>query len=66
MSVVTFDRTGQSGNIFYIMGMAIKAMKLEGRMNDAEQMTVRVTHSGSYEEALEIIAEYVDLVEVEQ
>ena len=61
---VMFDRNGESGNIFRIMGNATIILKLEGRAMDAQQMTTRVTHSGSYEEALEIIAEYVDLIDV--
>lgn len=63
MASVVFNRNGESGNIFHIMGKASIVLKLEGRTMDAKQMVTRVTHSESYEEALEIISEYVDLVE---
>jgi len=63
MSKVVFDRHGQSGNIFYILGMAYAALLKEERKPDAEQMCARVLECGSYEESLEIIAEYVDLME---
>lgn len=62
--MITFDRNGESGNIFFIMGEAIAELKVAGRENDAKQLYQRVINSGSYEEALEIIAEYVDIVEV--
>lgn len=60
---VTFNRTGRSGNIFYILGMAYAALELEDRKPDAQQMMARAKASGSYEEALKIIAEYVELEE---
>ena len=63
MSVVRFDRRGESGNIFYIIATASLALRLECRDSDANQMRTRVMMSKSYDEALEIIAEYVDLVE---
>lgn len=66
MSEVVFDRTAPNGNIYAIMGNASIALKQEGRSMDAKQMFTRVVHSGSYDEALEIIAEYVDLVEVRE
>lgn len=61
---VVFDRNGESGNIYAIMGNASIALKQEGRSMDAKQMFTRVIHSGSYDEALEIIAEYVDLIDM--
>lgn len=64
--MITFDRNGESGNIFFIMGEAIAELKVAGRENDAKQLYEQVVNSGSYEEALEIIAEYVDIVEVEE
>ena len=64
MMGVVFDRNGESGNIFAIMGKARQVMIIEGRKQDADHMITRVTHSGSYDEALEIIAEYVDLIDM--
>ena len=63
MSKVIFDRNGESGNIFYIMGMAYSSLLQEGRRQDAEAMVQKVNSQHSYEDALEVIAEFVDLVE---
>ena len=64
MSGVVFDRKGQSGNIFFILGKAQQVLRIEGRMQDAVQMGIRVHNCHSYEEALEIISEYVDLIDM--
>ena len=61
---IMFDRCGSSGNIFYIMGVASHSLRLDGLADDAEEMVSRVTSSGSYDEALAIIGEYVHLVEI--
>ena len=66
MSKVYFDRCGQSGNIFYIMGMAYNALLKEGRRADAEAMNQQVMAQHSYEDALEVIAEFVDLIDVSE
>lgn len=60
---VRYNRTGPTGNIFSIMGGASKILSTVGRKSAAEDMVNRVTKSGSYEEALAIIGEYVRLVE---
>ena len=62
--MVCFDRLGESGNIFWIMGQASRELKNFGRNDEANEMIERVTHSGSYSEALQIIGEYVVLAEV--
>ena len=51
---------GADGNIFNIMGAASKTLKRSGMSEDAREMCSRVTSSGSYEEALGIIMEYVE------
>lgn len=60
---VRFNRHGSSGNIFFIMGGATSILRRVGLKEEAEEMVKRVTSSGSYKEALEIIGEYVRLVE---
>ena len=60
---VSFCRNGSSGNVYCIMGGAIKILRRVGRYDDAKEMVDRVTNSGSYENALSIIGEYVNLVE---
>ena len=51
---------GTDGNIFALIGQASKALKGAGMKEQAQEMTRRVTSSGSYDEALQIIMEYVD------
>lgn len=64
MSKVEFCRAGESGNIFYIMGKASRALESEGRRLDAIAMRTQVFNCHSYDDALLIIAEYVDLIEI--
>lgn len=66
MGKVVFDRNGASGNIFYVLGMAFATLMEEGRIGDAEAMSDRVQKSGSYENALKVIGEYVELEEEEE
>ena len=51
---------GQDGNIFSILGQASRLLKDVGQKDQADEMFRRVTSSGSYEEALRIVSEYVD------
>ena len=52
---------GADGNIFNLMGMASRTLKRSGMADDAKEMCNRITSSGSYDEALGIIGEYVDI-----
>ena len=54
---------GADGNIFNLMGFASSTLKHAGFKDEATEMVNRVTSSGSYEEALGIIQEYVNPVE---
>ena len=51
---------GEDGNIFAVMGRASGLLKEAGQKAEAEEMISRVTSSGSYDEALSIISEYVE------
>lgn len=51
---------GSDGNIFNLIGIASRALKRAGMGDKAEEMKNRIFSSGSYEEALGIILEYVD------
>lgn len=62
--MVEFDRKGPSGNIFFILASAYGELKAAGRMDEYEEMNARVKASGSYDAALAVIGEYVELVEV--
>ena len=51
---------GANGNIFNLLGIASRTLKENGMAEEAKEMYNRVTSSGSYNEALCIITEYVD------
>ena len=57
---------GQNGNIFVLMGVASKALKENDMAEQAKEMCGRITASGSYEEALGIISEYVEVTSIEE
>lgn len=52
---------GQDGNIFNLMGIASRTLKENGLGDQAKEMRERITSSGSYDEALGIIGEYVNI-----
>lgn len=54
---------GQDGNIFNLMGIASHILKQNGMADEAKEMCSRVTSSGSYCEALNIIGEYVNITD---
>lgn len=62
--VIEFDSTGPSGNIFYILGLVRTVLRKQRRIIDYNNCWKRVINSHSYNEALEIIKEYVDLVDI--
>lgn len=64
MERVCFDRNGPSGNIFMILGSAFDALKSEGKHKEADEMFNRATQQDSYDDALNVVREYVELVEV--
>lgn len=54
---------GQDGNIFNLLGIASRTLKQNGMAYEAKEMCSRVTSSGSYYEALNIIGEYVNITD---
>ena len=50
---------GANGNIFNILGIASRTLKDNGMAEEAAEMYNRVTSSGSYDEALCIITDYI-------
>ena len=54
---------GCDGNVFSILGMASRTLKQNGMADEAKEMCSRVTSSGSYCEALNIIGEYVNITD---
>lgn len=56
---------GQDGNIFGLMGIASRTLKENGLAEQAKEVRGRITASGSYDEALCIIGEYVNITSME-
>ncbi len=53
---------GENGNIFNLMGIASRALKSTGQPEKAKDMCRTITSQAkSYEEALVIISEYVEI-----
>lgn len=56
---------GADGNVFNLMGIASRSLKGAGFTKEAEEMIERITTTAqSYGEALQIIQQYVEPVEV--
>lgn len=51
---------GAKGNVFNLMGIASRTLKAAGMGKQANEMFERASASGSYEEVLNIIGEYVN------
>jgi hypothetical protein len=62
---VTCDLLGGDGNIFAVVGTAAKALRRAGQADKAKEMTNKVMSSGSYEQALGIVLQYVDQTPLE-
>ena len=56
---------GTDGNIFHLVEIAAKTLKRNGMSTEASDMSEKVLGSGSYEEALGIIGEYVNITSVD-
>ena len=53
---------GEDGNIFNLMGLASKTLKIADLSDESKEMIERITSGAqSYEEAIAIIMEYVDV-----
>ena len=52
---------GEDGNIFWILGRVSRALTENGKADEAKEVSERVLASGSYDEALQIMMEYVDV-----
>ncbi len=52
---------GEDGNIFHLMAVASGVLKKNKMSAQANEMQSRIFACGSYEEALSIIQEYVDV-----
>ena len=57
---------GADGNIFNLMGIASRTLKRSGLGEQSTEMCSRVMSSGSYDEALCIIGDYVNITSAEE
>lgn len=57
----TANLIGQDGNIFNLVGIAARALRRAGQRDKADEMQKRIFAAGSYDSALSIIMEYVDV-----
>lgn len=62
-AVIHFQSLHKSGNIFWIMGAVRTQMLSERRHTDWNNAYERIGNSTSYEEALAILRELVDLID---
>lgn len=53
---------GENGNVFNLLAIAKNVLNRNNMRNEAAEMQTRVLKCGSYDEALNIIEEYVDVV----
>ncbi len=53
--------SGEDGNIFSLIARASKALKEAGQAGEADEMTARVFQTESYNNALQVIMEYVEV-----
>ena len=63
--MIQFQSTKESGNIFWILGAVSAVMKKQRRITEYNTMRDRVFEAKSYEEALAIIREYVELIDLD-
>ena len=56
---------GEDGNIFHLVGIAAKTLRRNGLSAEASEKVAKVSGSGSYDEALGIIGEYVNITSVD-
>ena len=56
----TVQLSGEDGNIFSIVGRCRRALKRAKQSDLADEMSQRVRAAGSYDEALQVVMEYVD------
>lgn len=58
---ITVRLTGENGNIFNLLGIVQRELKRHGMADVAKQLIAETTATHSYEEALAVIMEYVEV-----
>ncbi len=64
--IVKYNPSGESGNIFYILGQASITLRKEHRQTDFNELRDKVFDCKSYESALNEIRQYVELIEIKE
>jgi len=62
MGKIKVNLIGEDGNIFNLVGIVSREMRRNGLEELASEMRNRVFNSESYDNALQIIMEYVDII----
>lgn len=62
-AVIHYQSRHETGNVHFIMAMVRDQMRKERRITDWNNAYERVMNSHSYEEALKILGELVELVD---
>ena len=57
---------GEDGNIFRIMGVASETLRENGMQEQSEEMRSRIFQCQSYDSALSIIGDYVNITNANQ
>lgn len=57
---------GANGNIFHLMGIASRTLEESGMAEEAKEMCSKITQSGSYDKALSILGEYVNITSIDE
>lgn len=53
--------SGQNGNVFNLMGLCSRALKIAGQPENATKMIEECKNSGSYDDALQVMMKYCDV-----
>jgi len=54
--------TGKDGNVFNLVGICVNALKKANLNEQAKEMQSKVFKSHSYEDAIDVMGEYCELV----
>jgi hypothetical protein len=63
--MIQFESMGPTGNIYWILGAARKELHKQRRITEYNTMWERVVTSQSYIDALVVIREYVELIDLD-
>ncbi len=63
--IIKINSDGEQGNIFYILALASNALRRQYRIADYNELRDRVYNSKNYKEALAIVREYVEIVDID-